>query len=143
MLAIAYGALLYVPFLTGKFLIFHRHETSCHYPACTILNRLQVTVPGDRDEEPRDRWGVSQGDKKGKGRKTKREKEAGTFRVKEGRLFKTREDAEQYLQQAIGRDTDGYKRDDEGDGSDKGDERGTGFARGVRRGTTRGWGHGG
>ena len=68
----------------------------------------------------------SGGEKKGKGKRRKREKDAGTFRVPGGLLFKTREEAEQYLREAIGDDSDGDKWDDEGDGSDEGEDKGDG-----------------
>ena len=97
--------------------------------------------------DPGDWWVVSQGSngeggKKGKkGKKRKREQEGGTFRVAGELLFRTREEAEAHLREALGEGDDG---DDEGgEGGDKG---GGGVARGVRWGVTRevrGRGHGG
>ena len=89
----------------------------------------QVTVLGDWDEEldPREWWVVLQGSngeggkKETKGKKRKREKEGGTFRVPGELLFRTREAAEAHLREALGAGGDG---DDGDDGDDEGDEGG-------------------
>ena len=81
--------------------------------------------------------GEGEGGKKGKkGTKRKREKEGGTFRVPGELLFRTREEAEAHLREALGPGDDGDDGDDEGDeGGDKG---GGGLTRGLRWGVTRG-----
>ena len=99
----------------------------------------QVTVVGDGDEELDPGVGVGWGKSHGsngewkKGKKRKREKEGGTFRVPGECLFLTREEAETHLREALregddGDDVDdGYDRDDEGD---KGDDKGEGGDKG-------------
>ena len=82
----------------------------------------QVTVLGDWDEElaPGEWWVGSQGSNgEGgkKGKKGKREKEGG--RVPGELLFRTREEAEARLREALGEADDG---DDGDDGDDEGDE---------------------
>ena len=67
----------------------------------------QVTMLGDWDQEldPGEWWVVlqgSNGEGGKKGKKRKREKEGGTFRVPGGLLFRTREDAEAHLREALG-----------------------------------------
>ena len=79
----------------------------------------QVTVLGDWDEEldPGEWLVVSQGSngereggKKGKkGKERRREKEGGTFRVPGELLFRTREEAEAHLREALGAGTRGTK----------------------------------
>ena len=91
----------------------------------------QVTVLGDWDEEldPGEWWVVSQGSnwegeggKGEKGKKRKREKEGGAFQVPGELLFRTREEAEAHLREALGAGDDGDDGDDEGDGGgDKGE----------------------
>ena len=116
----------------------------------------QVTVFGDWDEELDlgEWWVVSQGSngeggKKGKkGKKRKREQDGGTFRVAEELLFRTREEAEACLREALGEGDDGGDRDDgddEGDEGDKGEKVGVpgkggevGGDAGVRRNGTQG-----
>ena len=85
----------------------------------------QVTVLGVRDEEldPGDWWMVSHGsngegrEKGKKGKTRKPEREGGTFRVPGELLFRTREEAEALLQEAL-------KEADEGDDGDDGDDEG-------------------
>ena len=102
----------------------------------------QVTVLGDWDEElhPGEWWVVSQGSNRKwgkKGKKRKREKEGGTFRVP-GELLRTREEAEARLRNALEEGDDGADGDDEGDeGGDHG-RGGGGQARGVTWGVARG-----
>ena len=71
-----------------------------------------------------------EGGKKGKKvKKRKREQEGGTFRVAGELLFRTREEAEAHLREALGEGHDGDDRDDgddEGDEGDKGDKGGGG-----------------
>ena len=96
----------------------------------------QVTVLGDWDEEldPGEWWVVSQGSngkgeggKKGKkGKKRKQEKEGGTFRVPGELLFRTREEAEAHLREALGAGDDGDGGDDGDDEGDKGGDKGEG-----------------
>ena len=70
----------------------------------------QIMVLGDWDEEldPEEWWVVSQGSngeggKKGKkGKKRKREQEGGTFQVAGELLFRTKEEAEARLREAMG-----------------------------------------
>ena len=100
----------------------------------------QVTVLGDWDEEldPGEWWVVSQGSngeggKKGKkGKKRKQEQEGGTFRVAGGLLFRTREEAEAHLREALGEGDDGD--DGDGDGDEGGDGGGGGAGKGVEVG---------
>ena len=90
----------------------------------------QVTVLGDWDEEldPAD-WlvvlqgsnGEGEGGKKAK--KRKRKKEGGTFRVPGELLFRTREEAEAHLREALGAGDDGDDGDDwDGAGHEGGDK---------------------
>ena len=78
------------------------------------------------------------GEEKKKGKKRKREKKAGTFRVPRELLFRTREEANAHLRAALEEGGDGDNGDD---GVDEGDQmmtRGRGVTRGVRWGVTRG-----
>ena len=59
------------------------------------------------------------------GKKRKREKEGGAFRVREF-LFRTREEAEAHLQEALREGDDGDDADDGDDEGDKGDDKGEG-----------------
>ena len=61
---------------------------------------------------------VSQGSNGGGEKKGKREREAGIFLVPGGVLFKTWEETERYLREAMGEDSDGDKGDDEGEVDD-------------------------
>ena len=91
----------------------------------------QVTVLGDWDEElDPGKWcvvsqgsnGEGEGEKKGKkGKKRKREKEGGTFRMPGDLVFRTREEAEAHLREALGAGDEG---DDGDDGDDEGDDGG-------------------
>ena len=98
----------------------------------------------DAEQDPGECWVVSQGSnreggKKGNnGKKRKREKEGGTFRVPGELLFLTREEAKAHLQEALGAGDDGDDRDDEGDeAGDKGGEVGGGKG-GEKEGDTGG-----
>ena len=74
------------------------------------------------------------GEKGKKGKKRKRDKEGGTFRVLEGLVFRTRQEVEAHLQEALKEgdnrdngdngDDEGDQADDKGEGDDKGDEEG-------------------
>ena len=87
----------------------------------------QVTVLGGWDEElhPGEWWVVSQGcngEGGKKGKKWKRQKEGGTCRVPRELLFRTREEAEAHLWEALREGDDADDGDDEGDkGGDKGE----------------------
>ena len=59
-----------------------------------------------------------------KGKKRKREQEGGTFRRAGDLLFRTREEAEAQLREALGEGDDGEFGDDGDDGDDEGDEGG-------------------
>ena len=106
----------------------------------------KVTVLGDWDEELDlgEWWVVSHGSngeggkKRKKGKKRKREQEGGTFRVAGELLYRTWEEAEAYLREALGEGDDGDDGDDEGDERDKGDK--GGVARRVRWGGDTGGG---
>ena len=87
-------------------------------------------------------WGG--GEKGGKGKKRKREKEGGIFRVPGELVFRPREEAEARLQEGVG-DSNGHDGNYEGGGSDdKGEEGDKGVTSraktGVRWGMTRGVG---
>ena len=64
---------------------------------------------------------VEGGKKAKKGKKRKREKEGGTFRVRRELVFRTREEADAHLREALVSADDG---DDGYDGDDEGDEAG-------------------
>ena len=95
----------------------------------------QVTVLGDWDEEldPGEWWVVSQGSngeggkKEKKGKKRKREQEVGTFRVAGELLFRTREEEEAYLREALGEGDNGDNGDDGDDEGYEGGDRGGGW----------------
>ena len=86
-----------------------------------------MTVLGDCDQDldPGDRWVVlhgSNGEEGKKGKKRKHEKEGSTFRVPRELLFRTREEAEAHLREALRKGDDGDDGDDEGgEGGDKGE----------------------
>ena len=76
-------------------------------------------------------WVVSQwsnGERNGekKGKKRKREKEGGTFRVPGEHLFRTREEAEAHLREALREGDDGDNGDDGDDEQDEGGYKGGG-----------------
>ena len=108
----------------------------------------QATVLGDWDEEldPGEWWVVShgsngegEGGKKGKkGKKRKREKEGGTFRVPGGLLFRTRQEAEAHLREALGAGDDGENGDDGDDEGDEGGDKGEGGEKGGEVGGDKG-----
>ena len=75
------------------------------------------------------RWSSGEGGKTG--RKRKREKDGGTFRVPGELLFLTREEAEAHLREALREGDDGDDRDD---GDDEGDEGGDKGERGDKGG---------
>ena len=87
-----------------------------------------MTVLGHWDEEldPGEWWVVSASNGEGgkKGKKRKRVKEGGTFRVPGELLFLTKEEAEAHLREALREGDDGYDGDAGDDGDDKGDEGG-------------------
>ena len=108
----------------------------------------QVAVLGDWDKEPDpgDWWVVSQGstreggEKGKKGKKRKREKEGGTFRVPGELSFRTREEAEAHLREALKEGDDGDNGDD-GDGEgDRGDDKEEGGDKGGEKEGDTGWG---
>ena len=88
-----------------------------------------MTVLGDWDAEldPGGWWGLSHGSNwegAKKGKKKKREKDGGTFRVPGELLFHTREEAEARLREALREGDNGYNVEDGDDGGDEGDEGG-------------------
>ena len=89
----------------------------------------QVTVLGDWDEEL---------DPGKMGKKRKREKEGGTFRVPGGLLFRTREEAEAHLREALGAGDDGDDGDDRDDEGDDGGDKGEGGDKGGEVGGDKG-----
>ena len=91
-----------------------------------------------KELDPGEWWVVSQGsngDGVKKGKKRKREKEGGTFRVPGELLFRTREEAGAHLREALGAGDDG---NDGVDGDDEGDEGGDKGERGDKGGELRG-----
>ena len=108
----------------------------------------QVTVLGDWDKELDlgEWWVVSQGSngegeggKKGKkGKKRKREKEGGTFRVPGELLFRTREEAEAHLREALAAGDEGDDGDDGDDEGDEGGDKGEGIDKGGEVGGDKG-----
>ena len=107
----------------------------------------------DTDLGPEEWWVVSQGPMGRVGRRGREEGEeeeqGGTLRVPSSILFATREEAEQYLREAMEEsdgdegDDEGDEGDDKGDGGDKGGGKGEegaeeGLQRREMRGVTRG-----
>ena len=96
--------------------------------------------------EPEEWWVVSQvsngeaeGGKNGKeGKKRKREKEGGTFRVPGGLLFRTREEAEAHLREALGAGENGDDGDDRDDEGEEGGDKGKGGEKGGEVGGDKG-----
>ena len=104
-----------------------------------------VTVLGDWDEEldPGEWWVVSQGSNgegEGgkKGKKRKREKEGGTFRVPGDLLFRSREEAEARVREALGAGDEGDDGDDGDDEGDEGGDKGEGCDEGAEVGGDKG-----
>ena len=89
---------------------------------------MMVLADGDADLSPEECRPVSLGYKGGGGwrrKQGKRETNGGTFQVPSSLLLATREEAERYLQLAMG-ESDGDKGDDEAGGGDKADDKGDG-----------------